>query len=202
MKFYNLIQEYNEKKIKKKEWYDSLQTYYYELLGGYKFREVKYLKIYPFILEIQDVDIDEEGVLLNRIKFIKDILDGIHDYSYELYMNLEERDIENLCSIWNHYKSKGKILERDLEMIESISCGVKSDITNISDIYMDRLLTLLAGLPLLDGDEFMYNSLYISRIKKSDIRHEVERLIYVLKGEKPAKIIIEYKKGHVNYICI
>lgn len=202
MKFDNLIQEYNEREINKKEWYDSLQTYYYELLDGYKFREVKYLKIYPFISEIQNIDIYEDGVLFNKIKFIRNILAGIHDYSYELYMNLEERNIEDLYYIWNNYKSKGKILEKDLEMIEKISLSIKSNIINVSDIYMNRFLTLLAGLPLLNGDEFMYNSLYISRIKEIDIRHEAERLIGILKGEEPAKIIVEYRKADVNCICI
>lgn len=202
MKFDDLIQEYNEELTNKRKWYDSLQTYYYELLNEYKFREVEYLKIYPLISEIQNIDIYEDGILLDKIKFIKNILEGICDYSYELYMNLEEQNMEELCHIWNNYKSKGKILEDDLEILERNFSNTKLDIINISDIYMNRFLTLLAGLPLLKGDEFMYNSLYISKIKKTDIRGEAERLISVLKGVKPAKIFVEYKKAHVSYICI
>ncbi len=96
MKFDDLIQQYNEKGIDKEAWYDSLQIYYHELLDGYKFRQVEYLKIYPLILELQDIDICEESTLQDRINFIINILNGVYDYSYELYMNLEKRDIEEL----------------------------------------------------------------------------------------------------------
>ncbi len=97
---------------------------------------------------------------------------------------------------------RGRISEKDVEMIENISEDFNLNIVNISDIYMKRLISLLEGLPMLDGDEFMYNSLYISRISEIDIRDEAESLTSILKGEKPAKILIAYKKGRVNYICL
>ncbi|MCI8508764.1 MAG: hypothetical protein HFJ06_09415 [Lachnospiraceae bacterium] len=74
MKFYDLIQQYDEKGIDKEAWYDSLQIYYHELLDGYKFRQVEYLKIYPLILELQDIDICEKSILQDMIDSIINIL--------------------------------------------------------------------------------------------------------------------------------
>lgn len=201
MKFYDLIQQYDEKGIDKEAWYDSLQIYYHELLDGYKFRQVEYLKIYPLILELQDIDICEKSILQDRINFIINILRGVYDYSYEVYMELEKRNIEDLCYIWNNYKLGGKISEKNAEMVGMFSENLNLNIVNISDIYMKKLLSLLEGLPILDGDEFMYNSLYVSTISEIDIRDEAERLINILKGERPANILIVYKKAVVNYIC-
>lgn len=203
MNFKKLLADYINKQINEKELYNLLNTYYYELLSEYKFRELEYLKLYPFISQLLDEDLYQESTLKDEIKRINEILDGVRDYSHVLYMKLEEKDsIRDLCTIWNDYKINKKISLYDMEKIEKRLLEDETSFKRISDIYISKLVALLNGLPMIQGEEIIFNLLYISNTETIDISDDIERIISILQGKKMANVFIRYEKGIVNYSCL
>ena len=75
MKFDFLIEEYLLNKVDAETLKNSIKQYFKKLLNEYKFREIEYLKFYPFMSELQDDELYREDVLRGRISEIKDIMD-------------------------------------------------------------------------------------------------------------------------------
>ena len=67
MKFDFLIEEYLLNKVDAETLKNSIKQYFKKLLNEYKFREIEYLKFYPFISELQDDELYREDVLRGKI---------------------------------------------------------------------------------------------------------------------------------------
>lgn len=199
MKFNDILEAYMEDNIDESILYNNIRQCFRELLDEYKFRKLEYLKIYPFISELQDEDLYESCTLKNKIKDIKDILGGKKTFSYDLWMRLEECDMSNIRGVWDEYIEKGKILFEEHELLEKKKSETVTNIRTVQDICWEKLLNLLIGLPTLDDDCYMYNLLYSNNIDKSTICKEIERLIDILEGKRPVHMSMIYTNKDVIY---
>lgn len=134
MEFNRLLQIYITGKMNIDEFKAVLDNYYSELLDGFKFREIEYLKIYPLICELQDAYEDDTQSLSERIEYVDSILNGQCNYSAQLYINLgESADIEVLCGIWNQYKSNGYVTKESLDYMEDTLSSFNVDFRRIDN---------------------------------------------------------------------
>lgn len=181
--------------------FDLLQEYYLDLLKTFRFREIKYYKIYPLIVELQDIERNEEHLMEQRLDWVICVLAGKEDYSYNGYIQLEKReDLDWLQKIWKQYQSGGHVLLEDADKLHEAIENITMD--KISDVYFKKLLCLLDGLPVSSETEIMINSLYVSEINKPEVQEDIEKLFDILNGNRAAFISVEYKKTGINFVCM
>lgn len=200
MRFNDLLEAYIQKKIDEKSLYNDVRQIFCEYLDEHRFRELEYLKIYPFISWLQDEDIYQESILMDEINNIEDILNGKKAFSYGLWMCLENCDIGIVHSVFNEYKENGKISIEEQSLLELKLLKSSSNIKTIWDVCLEKLLNMLVELPTLDDDFYAYNMLYSGEIDKSTICEEIELLIEILEGKRAVYITLLYTdKG---FCCI
>ena len=199
MNFIDLLDEYVLGKVDKEGLCKHIKQMFNQLFDEYKFMELEYLKIYPFLSHLQDEDLYETDILQREIEEIKGILSGQKLFLYDMWINLNKRDIGQIEQIWSNYKEKGMISFEELEFLQNIKLHIMLNTRTIEAICWEKLLTLLIGLPTVDDDFCTYNLLYAKEIDKVSIRREVERLIDILEGKNPVHILLRYE--HTDFAC-
>ena len=121
MKFDFLIEEYLLNKVDAETLKNSIKQYFKKLLNEYKFREIEYLKFYPFISELQDDELYREDVLRGKISEIKDILYGQKAFIYDVWMNLSKSNISPIDRVWSEFKEKGCVSFTNNEILQEES---------------------------------------------------------------------------------
>ena len=199
MNFENLLDGYMHERINENMLYDYMKQHFEELFNEYRFRELKYLKIYPFISELQDEDLYRESILKEKIKKINNILNGWESFSYDLWMKLEKREINQIYKIWGEYKEKRFIPFDEVELLQRELSKVMLNTKTIEDLCWEKLLTLLIGLPTVDDDFCTYNYLYTQEIDKTSICEDVEKIMEILEGKRPLHILLKYANSDCMY---
>ena len=199
MDFENLLNEYMHERINENMLYNYIKQYFQEFFNEYRFRELKYLKIYPFISELQDEDLYRESILKEEIKKINNILNGGEFFSYDLWMKLERREINQIYKIWGEYKEKRFISFDEVELLQRELSKVMLNTKTIEDLCWEKLLTLLIGLPTVDDDFCTYNYLYTQEVDKMSICEDVEKLMEILEGKRPVHILLKYANCDCMY---
>ena len=199
MKFGNLLDGYMHERINENMLYNHMKQHFEELFNEYRFRELKYLKIYPFISELQDEDLYRESILKEKIKKINNILNGWESFSYDLWMKLEKREMNQIYKIWGEYKEKRFIPFDKVELLQRELSKVMLNTKTIEDLCWEKLLTLLIGLPTLDDDFCTYNYLYTQEVDKTSICEDVEKLMEILEGKRPVHILLKYANSDCMY---
>lgn len=199
MKFDFLIEEYLLNKIDAETLKNSIKQYFKNLLNEYKFREIEYLKFYPFISELQDDELYREDVLREKINEIKDILYGQKVFIYDVWMNLSKSNISLIDKVWGEYKEKGCVSFTDNEILQEELNNIS--IKTIEDVCREKLLTLMVGLPIID-DFLTYNLLYVKKITQNVISEDIERLIDVLTGKRPVHLLLKYDNNDFIYMVL
>lgn len=197
MKFKELLDEYICGRINANMLYDHMKQHFEELLGGYRFRKLEYLKIYPFISELQDPDLYREHILKDKIKQINNIMNGQESFSYDLWMNLEKCEMSQIYKIWNEYKEKGFISFDEIELLQKELSNIHTKA--IEDLCREKLLTLLIGLPTVDDDFCTYNLLYTKEVDKTSICEDIEKIMEILNGKRPVHILLKYVSSDCMY---
>lgn len=180
-----------EETLEKRCYNSHIRQYFTGLLSGYRFRELEYLKIYPFISELQDEALYKGHILREKIDEINNILNGEKKFSYNLWMSLGNCDISRICSIWDEYKENGTITFKQLKLLEEELLSIQINIKTVQDLYREKLLTLLTRLPTSE-DFYTYNLLYTEEVDENNICREVEQLIDILKGKRPVHMLLRY----------
>lgn len=199
MKFDFLIEEYLLDIIDAETLKNSIKQYFKNLLNEYKFREIEYLKFYPFISELQDDELYREDVLREKINEIKDILYGQKVFIYDVWMNLSKSNISLIDKVWGEYKEKGCVSFTDNEILQEELNNIS--IKTIEDVCREKLLTLMVGLPIID-DFLTYNLLYVKKITQNVISEDIERLIDVLTGKRPVHLLLKYDNNDFIYMVL
>lgn len=106
-------------------------------------------------------------------------------------MSLGNCDISGICSIWDEYKENGTITFKQLKLLEEELLSIQINIKTVQDLYREKLLTLLTGLPTSE-DFYTYNLLYTEEVDENNICREVEKLIDILKGKRPVHMLLKY----------
>ena len=199
MKFDFLIEEYLLNKVDAETLKNSIKQYFKKLLNEYKFREIEYLKFYPFISELQDDEIYREDVLRGKISEIKDILYGQKAFIYDVWMNLSKSNISPIDRVWSEFKEKGCVSFTNNEILQEELNNIS--IKTIEDLCREKLLTLMVGLPIVD-DFLTYNLLYVKEITLNVISEDIERLIDVLTGKRPVHLLLKYNNNDFIYMVL
>ena len=139
------------------------------------------------------------SAVTSGIKEIKEILSGQDSFLYDLWMNLTPCEIDSIYQIWSNYKERGKISLVDFDFLQNKMRNIMINTKTIEDLCWEKLLTLLIGLPAVDGDFCTYNLLYTKEIDTTSICEEVERLIDILQGKKPVHVLLRYTR--TNFGC-
>ena len=199
MKFDFLIEEYLLNKVDAETLKNSIKQYFKKLLNEYKFREIEYLKFYPFISELQDDELYREDVLRGKISEIKDILYGQKAFIYDVWMNLSKSNISPIDRVWSEFKEKGCVSFTNNEILQEELNNIS--IKTIEDLCREKLLTLMVGLPIVD-DFFFYFLLYVKEITLNVISEDIERLIDVLTGKRPVHLLLKYNNNDFIYMVL
>lgn len=199
MKFDFLIEEYLLNKVDAETLKNSIKQYFKKLLNEYKFREIEYLKFYPFISELQDDELYREDVLRGKITEIKDILYGQKAFIYDVWMNLSKSNISPIDRVWSEFKEKGCVSFTNNEILQEELNNIS--IKTIEDLCREKLLTLMVGLPIVD-DFLTYNLLYVKEITLNVISEDIERLIDVLTGKRPVHLLLKYNNNDFIYMVL
>ena len=199
MKFDFLIEEYLLNKVDAETLKNSIKQYFKKLLNEYKFREIEYLKFYPFISELQDDEVYREDVLRGKISEIKDILYGKKAFIYDVWMNLSKSNISPIDRVWSEFKEKGCVSFTNNEILQEELNNIS--IKTIEDLCREKLLTLMVGLPIVD-DFLTYNLLYVKEITLNVISEDIERLIDVLTGKRPVHLLLKYNNNDFIYMVL
>ena len=199
MKFDFLIEEYLLNKVDAETLKNSIKQYFKKLLNEYKFREIEYLKFYPFISELQDDELYREDVLRGKISEIKDILYGQKAFIYDVWMNLSKSNISPIDRVWSKFKEKGCVSFTNNEILQEELNNIS--IKTIEDLCREKLLTLMVGLPIVD-DFLTYNLLYVKEITLNVISEDIERLIDVLTGKRPVHLLLKYNNNDFIYMVL
>lgn len=199
MKFDFLIEEYLLNKVDAETLKNSIKQYFKKLLNEYKFREIEYLKFYPFISELQDDELYREDVLRGKISEIKDILYGQKAFIYDVWMNLSKSNISPIDRVWSEFKEKGCVSFTNNEILQEELNNIS--IKTIEDLCREKLLTLMVGLPIVE-DFFTYNLLYVKEITLNVISEDIERLIDVLTGKRPVHLLLKYNNNDFIYMVL
>ena len=199
MKFDFLIEEYLLNKVDAETLKNSIKQYFKKLLNEYKFREIEYLKFYPFISELQDDELYREDVLRGKISEIKDILYGQKAFIYDVWMNLSKSNISPIDRVWSEFKEKGCVSFTNNEILQEELNNIS--IKTIEDLCREKLLTLMVGLPIVD-DFLTYNLLYVKEITLNVISEDIERLIDVLTGKRPVHLLLKYNNNDFIYMVL
>lgn len=200
MDIIGLLDKYLIGKIDERELYSDIRQKFSEFISKYKFRELEYLRIYPFLSELQDEDLYEKVRLKEKIKEIKGILGGQESFSYDLWMNLMPNDMKVVNNIWSNYKIQGRISLEEVELLQNMKRDIMRDAKTVEGVCWEKLLALLFELPVADDDFGTYNLLYAKEIDMGSICDEVERLIDILQGKKAIHILLKYTC--TDFICI
>jgi len=88
MKFNELLEEYMHGRIDAKKLYNCVRKEFMVLFENYKFRELEYLKKYPFLYELQDEDLYCEAILNDRGREIYNVLNGKQAFIYDMWIKL------------------------------------------------------------------------------------------------------------------
>lgn len=199
MKFDFLIEEYLLNKVDAETLKNSIKQYFKKLLNEYNFREIEYLKFYPFISELQDDELYREDVLRGKISEIKDILYGQKAFIYDVWMNLSKSNISPIDRVWSEFKEKGCVSFTNNEILQEELNNIS--IKTIEDLCREKLLTLMVGLPIVD-DFLTYNLLYVKEITLNVISEDIERLIDVLTGKRPVHLLLKYNNNDFIYMVL
>ena len=199
MKFDFLIEEYLLNKVDAETLKNSIKQYFKKLLNEYMFREIEYLKFYPFISELQDDELYREDVLRGKISEIKDILYGQKAFIYDVWMNLSKSNISPIDRVWSEFKEKGCVSFTNNEILQEELNNIS--IKTIEDLCREKLLTLMVGLPIVD-DFLTYNLLYVKEITLNVISEDIERLIDVLTGKRPVHLLLKYNNNDFIYMVL
>ncbi len=199
MKFDFLIEEYLLNKVDAETLKNSIKQYFKKLLNEYKFREIEYLKFYPFISELQDDELYREDVLRGKISEIKDILYGQKAFIYDVWMILSKSNISPIDRVWSEFKEKGCVSFTNNEILQEELNNIS--IKTIEDLCREKLLTLMVGLPIVD-DFLTYNLLYVKEITLNVISEDIERLIDVLTGKRPVHLLLKYNNNDFIYMVL
>ena len=199
MKFDFLIEEYLLNKVDAETLKNSIKQYFKKLLNEYKFREIEYLKFYPFISELQDDELYREDVIKKKISEIKDILYGQKAFIYDVWMNLSKSNISPIDRVWSEFKEKGCVSFTNNEILQEELNNIS--IKTIEDLCREKLLTLMVGLPIVD-DFLTYNLLYVKEITLNVISEDIERLIDVLTGKRPVHLLLKYNNNDFIYMVL
>ena len=199
MKFDFLIEEYLLNKVDAETLKNSIKQYFKKLLNEYKFREIEYLKFYPFISELQDDELYREDVLRGKISEIKNILYGQKAFIYDVWMNLSKSNISPIDRVWSEFKEKGCVSFTNNEILQEELNNIS--IKTIEDLCREKLLTLMVGLPIVD-DFLTYNLLYVKEITLNVISEDIERLIDVLTGKRPVHLLLKYNNNDFIYMVL
>ncbi len=202
MEFKDLLQEYTLNMINADMLYKRIKQYFDELFNEFKFRELAYLKIYPFISELQDEDLYRESILKEKVKKINNILNGWESFSYDLWMKLEKREMNQINKIWSEYKEKRFIPFDEVELLQRELSKVMLNTKTVEDLCWEKLLTLLIGLPTVDDDFYTYNYLYMQEVDKTSIYEDVEKLMEILEGKRPVHILLKYASSDCMYTIL
>ena len=200
MEFDNILKKYMYGKISTELLYNQMRHLFNELLSKHEFCKLEYLKIYPFISELQDEDLYKNHILREKINTILAILEGQHSFSYDLWMNLKKGELSYINDIWELYKTNGSISFEKSEMMRKKLKNI--NVNTIEDICLDKLLTLLAGLPTTGDDFDMYNSLYVRSIDKNAVHEDIEKMMSILSGQRPIHILLKYVSEDCIYIIV
>ncbi len=199
MKFDFLIEEYLLNKVDAETLKNSIKQYFKKLLNEYKFREIEYLKFYPFISELQDDELYREDVLRGKISEIKDILYGQKAFIYDVWMNLSKSNISPIDRVWSEFKETGCVSFTNNEILQEELNNIS--IKTIEDVCREKLLTLMVGLPIVE-DFLTYNLLYVKEITLNVINEDIERLIDVLTGKRPVHLLLKYNNNDFIYMVL
>ena len=199
MKFDFLFFLYLLNKVDAETLKNSIKQYFKKLLNEYKFREIEYLKFYPFISELQDDELYREDVLRGKISEIKDILYGQKAFIYDVWMNLSKSNISPIDRVWSEFKEKGCVSFTNNEILQEELNNIS--IKTIEDLCREKLLTLMVGLPIVD-DFLTYNLLYVKEITLNVISEDIERLIDVLTGKRPVHLLLKYNNNDFIYMVL
>lgn len=202
MRFNELLEYYMIGKIDVNCLYSEIRKEFDELLNDSKFRELDYLKVYPFMSELQDEDLYKDHILDKKIIEIDNILSGQKNFSFSVWMYLDKVEMELFNKIWNDYKDKNVISFEDYELLQKELLNEETNIKTIEDMYIQKLRTLLIGLPIVNDNFYTYNLLYADKVDKKSIYDETQRLMDILCGEKPAYIVIRYACKDVIYTIL
>ena len=199
MDFREMLEEFQMRKIDEKVFYHNIKTIFRESLDTLEFRKLELLKKYPFISGLQDEDLYHEHMLKEEISEIISILNGQKNFSYDLWMNLESHDMSRYYKIWKDYK-KEKIISFEEHVsiekeLQAISIGTKS----IDDMCMEKLLTLLIELPIID-DFYVNRTLYVDKFDEISLEDEIEKMLDILSGKRPVHILIKYISGDCMFV--
>lgn len=192
MNFEDIISLYMEEKININIFHKLIKEKFNRLLIKDKFKELNYLKIYPFISELQDEDLYVEEILKRKISVIQDILGGIKNYSYDMWIGLETEGVEDYYRMWSKYKKGEGISSRDLEKINNAIENITLKCNTVSDICMTKLLRLMQGLPEAGSNEPEYNLLYTGQPEQYYVVDEIEKLINILRVQRSVHILLIY----------
>jgi len=88
MKFNELLEEYMHGQIDANKLYNCVRKEFMVLFENYKFRELEYLKKYPFLYELQDEDLYCEAILNDRVREIYNVLNGKQAFIYDMWIKL------------------------------------------------------------------------------------------------------------------
>lgn len=198
IKFEKIISQYSDEIIDKNNLYNKLSKYFMVLLENNMFFDLDFLKIYPFISELQDEDIYEDDILKIKLNEIKDIISGKKDFSYGIWMQLMKENVEDIFLIWDMYKENNFILYEKLLYIEKKLKDIK--VKTIGDIIKKKILMLMSGLPTVNDDIYINNLLYMENIKKERIIKEIDNLFDVILKQNPIFVILEYSNQGFNIL--
>ena len=175
--------------------YDSVTVYFKKLFKENRFRELKYLRIYPFLSALLNKDLyEKETILKEEIRRINNILRGKENYSYDFWMTLSPYEMNQFHKIWSEYCEKGIISLKDSEWLQEERSNLMLHTKTVEDICRERLLILLSGLPTVD-DFYFYNLLYAQEVGKNILCEEIQRLLELLAGERPVHFMLRYVNG-------
>lgn len=199
MDFKEMLEEFQMGKIEEEVFYHDIKKMFEECLEAFEFRKIGWLKIYPFISGLQDEDLYNEHLLEEEIREIINILNGKKNFSYDLLMNLESREMSRYYKIWQDYKKARVITFEEHESIEKELQAISIATKSIEDMCIEKLLTLLAGLPTID-DFYMYSALYVDKFNAVSAEDEIEKMLDILSGNRPVHILIKYIRGDCMFV--
>ena len=134
MRFHHMVEEYTLGRINADMLYKHIKQYFSELFDEFKFRELEYLKIYPFLSEFQDEELYREDILKDKIEEINNILNGKKSFSYDLWMNLKKCELNYFYEILAQYKEIGKISFEDSELLQTKLSNITLNKKTVEDI--------------------------------------------------------------------
>lgn len=181
MSFEEIMLDFQNKKISENEFSLQIQKYFEYLLSNNYFQQEKYLKLYPFLSELQDEDIYQERMLEDTLENIQRVLSGEKDYCCDLWITVQSQNIESFCAFWGEYKSGNYDV---FEKIEEFRDG-QTNSENISNCYVKKLMCLFEDLPRNKDIELLCNMLYTENVDNEYYEREIEETIQILLGKRP-----------------